>query len=65
MKYSDAEYAISESYESQLRERKALFSSATLTKKAVHTIMVTTYGLRPNAYSWSVQGEVTMDDLFL
>ena len=65
MKYSDAEYAISESYESQLRERKAIFSSATLTKKAVHTIMVTTYGLRQNAYSWYVQGEVTMDDLFV
>lgn len=64
MKYSDAEYTITQQYESELRTKKDVFSSVTRTKKAVHTIMVTTYGLKQNAYSWSVQKEVAMEALF-
>ena len=64
MKYSESEYAITQQYESELRNKKNVFSSATRTRKAVHTIMITTYGLKQNAYCWSVQKNVMMDALF-
>jgi len=64
MKYSDSEYTITQQYESELRTKKDVFASVTRTKKAIHTIMVSTYGLKQNAYCWSIQKEVTMDALF-
>ena len=36
----------------------------TRTRKAVHLTMVTSFGVRRNAYADSVQSFVTLDDLF-
>lgn len=65
MKYSKEEYAISEAYEKELIRKRTVFSEVTGTRNAVHTIMVTTYGIVRNAYSHEVQNEVCLDDLFL
>ena len=64
MKYSLSEYAIDAEYEQKLRNQKSVFIDATNPKKAVHLTMVTTFGIKANAYSGIVQNEVTLDDLF-
>lgn len=64
MKYAADHYAISKSYEEELRHKRSAFITETKTRKAVHLTMVTTYGLRRNEYSEGIQREVTLDDLF-
>jgi len=64
MKYSRGEYEIDAGYEKQLRRRAEVFRRETGTKAALHTTLVTTYGLVRNSYSESVQSTVTMEDLF-
>ena len=64
MKFAETEYSIGKSENAQLRKRKALFKEVSNTRKAVHITMVTTYGLKHNAYSGDIQNEITMSDLF-
>ncbi len=64
MKYSQDEYALTEQYSRELARKASTFSEVTKTRKAVHTIMVTTYGLSPNAHANDIQSQVTMDNLF-
>ncbi len=64
MKYATSEYEITGKYEREMQERKELFRSVTSTRKALHLTMVTTYGIKKNAYSDSIQSEVRLDDLF-
>lgn len=63
-KFSTDAYAISQDYAERLNSRKETFRALTGTRKALHTTMVTTYGLKRNKYSDVVLREVTMDDLF-
>lgn len=46
-------------------EYRFLFRMKTKTRKAFHLTMVTTYGLKTNAYSSMMQNDVTSDDLFI
>ena len=64
MNYSNQEYAITESYRNELVRKKSVFAQITKTKRAIHTVMVTTFGLAHNAYYGEVQNEVDMNDLF-
>lgn len=64
MKFSDTEYTITQQEDEKLRNRKAVFQNVTRTRKSVHITMVTTYGVKHNAYWGDVQSEVTMEDLF-
>ena len=64
MKYATGVYEITGKYEKEMLERRELFRSVTFTRKALHLTMVTTYGIKQNPYSGSVQSEVTLDDLF-
>ena len=42
-----------------------VFKEVTKTKKAIHLILITTYGLAKNSYADTlVQNELTMDVLF-
>jgi len=63
MKYYGAEYTIDKQYDEHLRERTEIFRTATKTKKALQTVLITTYGVATNAYSQRVH-VVTMEDLF-
>lgn len=63
MKYCMTEFTIDRQYDEHLRQRTELFRSVTKTRKALHTVIITTYGVVQNAYSQRVQ-VVTMDDLF-
>jgi hypothetical protein len=64
MKYASSEYAIDKPYDQNLRNKRAAFLAETRTRKAAHTTMVTTHGLRKNAYQAGIPFEVTLDDLF-
>lgn len=58
-------YIINKEYADQLRAKLSVFKEVSKTKKAVHLVFVSSYGLHHNSYSdMLVQGEVTMDALF-
>ena len=65
MKFSQNEYEITKQYDERLRERTEIFRSTTKTRKAIHQTFVTTYGLKKNMYSGTIQSEVVLDDLFI
>lgn len=64
MKYSQNQYAITADDADALARKRETFQSVTGTKNAVHSIMVTTEGLKPNEHQHEVQEEVVLDDLF-
>ena len=65
MKYSQSAFVLTREYEKHLRERNNTFVHFTKTRDAIHTILVTTYGLKENLYSGSIYATVTMNDLFM
>ncbi len=64
MKFASGRYAITKSYEEELLNKISVFRSATSTTKAVHLVMVTTFGLAENSHSAIVQKSLTIDNLF-
>lgn len=64
MKFSTEEYAITGEYDEHLCARKETFRAVTGTKKTLHTVFVTTYGLTKTKYSANVHDVVTLSDLF-
>lgn len=64
MKYSDRPFELTKDYVEWLKERRDLFREQTGTNKTLHLTMVTTYGINNGKYASSIQGRVTMDDLF-
>jgi hypothetical protein len=65
IKYANSEFAIDKNVDAQLRNRASSFINETKTRKAVRTVMITTYGLKKNSYSNSYPVEVTAQDLFV
>ena len=49
----------------ELRNKLSAFTRQTQTRKAVHTTMITTFGVKKNMYLDDYQSEVILDDLFL
>ena len=64
MKYCRDEYEFDASYARQLQRRTEVFRRETGTRSALHTILVTTYGVVKNAHAADIQSVVTMADLF-
>ena len=64
MKYSKDTYTISSDYADELIRKRDVFQSVTGTKKAIHSVMVTTDGLTLNEYSGDIQAEIRLDDLY-
>jgi len=64
MKYWSGAYVMTADDDRSLASKKAEFKQTTRTRKAVHLTMVTSFGVKPNAYSYNVQSFVTLDDLF-
>ena len=64
IKYANMQYTITKDYEEQLRKKIEAFRQETSPRKAIHLLMLTTFGVKPNQYSNIVQNEVTLDDLF-
>ena len=64
MKYCRDEFEIDSAYGKQLQRRAEVFRRETGTRSALHTTLVTTYGLIRNENSAQVQSLITMEDLF-
>jgi uncharacterized protein len=64
MKYSDTDYSISSAYAQELSRKRSVFQKVSKTHKAVHLVLVTTHGVAPGAWQYSVQSSVLLDDLF-
>ncbi|MCL2727281.1 MAG: ATP-binding protein [Bacteroidales bacterium] len=64
VKFSRKEFVITKEYDKNLRNKVWTFAESTRTKKAVHTTMITTYGVKRNEYRNNIQSQVTLDDLF-
>jgi hypothetical protein len=64
MKYANDAFVIDKDYDKALRNKRSAFKSETKTRKTVHITMITTYGVKHNAYWNSIQSEITANDLF-
>ena len=64
IKFSISDYVIDKDYEKKLRKKIQVFREATNSRKALQLVMITTYGVKPNAHSGIMQSQVKMDDLF-
>jgi len=64
MKFSTDKYEITKKDDESLRHKISAFRDATQTAKAIHTILVTTQGIKEGMYRFSVQNVITADDLF-
>jgi hypothetical protein len=64
IKFSIKEFTIDKDYEANLRNKIYTFKEETKTRKAVHLLLLTTYGLVKNKYSGIAQKEITLNDLF-
>lgn len=64
MKYTNAEYTITEDEDEKIRNRKEAFIRETETEKTVLLTMITSFGLTPGGYSNDIHCQLTMEDLF-
>jgi hypothetical protein len=64
IKFSNEIYSISKNYEANLRNKISVFRAESKTRKAIHLVMLTNYGVLQNKYSGIVQNEIVLDDLF-
>nr|MCU0340573.1 DUF4143 domain-containing protein [Spirosomataceae bacterium] len=65
IKFSNAPYSITKSYDLVLRNKMGAFREETKTRKALFMNMITPFGLVQNEYARSiVQHEFTLNDLF-
>ena len=65
IKFSEKPFTITKEYDLELRNKMGIFKTVTRTTKAVQLIMITTFGVVHNMYSSLVQGQVSIDDLFV
>lgn len=64
MKYSNHPYELKKDYVEWLRERRDLFREVTKTNKTLRLTMITSSGIKQNMYSSSLQGQLSLDDMF-
>ena len=64
MKFYSEEYSIDKSYHNKLMHRQNILLENISKKSAIHTTLVTTYGLKYNEYSGDFTNVITLDDLF-
>lgn len=64
MKYSETEYIIDGKFSRSQKRKISDFIKITGTKYAIHSTLITTYGIEENSYSGELQGIITADDLF-
>ena len=65
MKFYRLKFIISKAYENELLNKIAVFQHESKTQKAIHLVLLTTFGLVVNKHSGIVQKEIKLNDLFL
>jgi len=64
IKWSQDEFTIDKETDASIRHKVSQFVNETKTRKAVQTVLITTYGLKHNLYFDTVQNVVSADQLF-
>lgn len=64
MKFAKDKFEITANDDKELRRKASIFENKTATRKAVTTVMITSYGLVRNEWANAIQCQATMDDLF-
>lgn len=64
IRFAGNEYEIDKDYDMDLKNKVSVFRDSTKTKMTIIVTMITTYGLKKNAYSNYVGKVICMDDLF-
>lgn len=64
IKFSISPYEINKRYDNVLKTKVSEFQKYAKTNKALWLTMMTTYGLKDNAYAGNVQNTLTLKDLF-
>ena len=65
MKFSKNEFSVNKEYDKRIRERTETFREVEKTRKVIHNTLITTYGLKRNAYSDQFQSVVTASQLMV
>lgn len=64
MKFYGGEFTVDKNYDQILRNRMLLLGKEISPKMAIHSVLITTFGLKYNEYSGDFVKVITMDDLF-
>ncbi len=64
MKFYGGEFTVDKNYDQILRTRMLLLGKEISPKMAIHSVLITTFGLKYNEYSGDFVKVITMDDLF-
>ena len=64
MKFSKGEYAIEKTDDDSMRHKSYRFSNSQKPYMAIHTTLITPFGVKQNMYQYSVQNVITSDNLF-
>ena len=64
IKFYSGVFSITKQYDLELRNKVSAFTEQSKKKKNPHLTIITTFGLKQNMYSGSVQRVITMEDLF-
>jgi len=63
-KFYSGEFVIDKDYSLKLRNKISTFKAITEPRKTLISTMITTFGIKHNKYSGTIQQEVVLDDLF-
>ena len=64
IKYYNGEYKVSKDYYMKLLKRQGILSEQVSPKMAIHSTLITTFGLSENEYSSAFTNVITLEDLF-
>ncbi|MCL2028657.1 MAG: ATP-binding protein [Bacteroidales bacterium] len=64
MKFSKGEFTIDKAYFKSLQNKVEAFQAETNPQQAIHLTLISSNGLKPNAYSQQIQNELILGDLF-
>ena len=64
IKFYSNVFAADKKHDLRVRSRREMLGEVIPKKSAVHSTLITTYGIKENEYRWVFDNVITMDDLF-
>ena len=64
MKYADRKYPVSEKLAEDIRRKISDFLAVTGARYAIHTALLTPFGIADGSYTGNIQNVITAEDLF-
>ena len=64
IKYYSGEFRVTKSYYEKILRRQAILAERISPKFAIHSTLITTFGLNYNEYSSAFSNVIVLDDLF-